>query len=592
MDSFNASSRFLMQASLGANRQTISDVAKIGIEPWLDQQLASKIDPNSSFARSTQSIWKSFRRRLKKQYGRAAINGEGNNPALPYKWYFHMAWWHHTLTSKEDLLRQRVAQALSEILVISDNSSLELDAVGMGSYYDLLYQHAFGNFDELLLDVTMHPTMGVYLSHMNNQKAVPAQHIHPDENFAREIMQLFSIGLFELEPDGSHKLDSNGQSIPSYDNRDIKELARVFTGLRAHSYDYEWTTSFWAANYNGYRVGFNDGIDKTYKTVPFVNMTQPMVIDEKYHDREPKRLLNGFIDLPGRQSGKQEIKTVVRKLTAHPNAAPFIARHLINQLVTSNPSAQYVEAVAAKFGPRGNLKAVVREVLSYPLHNKINDLEFKSAYKPDEHLPKTVQSQKLKSPLLRATQILLSFGAHNDSKKLWVCGDDIEELLKQHPLSAPTVFNFYKPDFVPHGPLELAELLAPEFELHTSATSIAYVNMMYYWLFGDYYPAVSTQLASQEGVHNVPELDPEVLKYNDRDRIRLDFSAEIAIARNPRRHDELIDRVSASLTGKTNLSIKSQIKKAFANYNDNPLWVVQTIVFMIAISPEFTVMEA
>lgn len=588
MDNLNRTSRFLMQATLGVNHATLKQVADTGIERWLDQQLNHRASSSHTFAAATNSIWQQFRTRLKSAHGERAINGEGNNPALPYKWYFHMAWWNHTLSNNEDLLRQRVAQALSEILVISDNSSLELDAVGMGSYYDLLYNHAFGDYADLLYDVSLHPCMGVYLSHMNNRKADPAQHIHPDENYAREVMQLFSIGLYQLNPDGSRKTNHRGQPIPTYNNGDIKELARVFTGLRAHSYQYEWNTSFWESSYNGYEVGFDDGIDKTYKTVPFVNMTRPMAIDENYHDREPKRLLNGHIKLPGGQSGQQEIRNTIEALVRHPSTAPFIARNLINQLVTSNPSPAYVRAVAAKFGPRGNLKAVVREILTYPLRNPVADVEFSAARQEGNN---TVQSQKLKSPLLRVTQLLRSFNAHNASNRLWLIGDDVQEMLQQHPLSSPTVFNFYKPDFVPHGALERRDLVAPEFELLTSATSIAYVNFMYYWFFGDFYPAVSTVINGTPGILNVPELDPDRLRNNGRDQIKLDFRHELELA-EAGRHDELIDHMSLLLTGQTNLAIKPRIKAAFKRYQDTPLWVVQTVAFMLAISPEFTVQEA
>lgn len=576
-------SRFLMQATLGADQETIDKVAAQGREAWLEQQLATPADDNGLFQRNTRAIWQNFRRQFIGAYGEAAINGDGNDPALPYKWYFRMAWWQQTLSHAADhQLRHRVAQALSEILVISDNSALELDAVGMAGFYDLLYRHAFGNYTDLLYDVSLHPCMGVYLSHMNNRKAEPARHIHPDENYAREIMQLFTIGLFELNPDGSRKQDAAGRDIPSYDNQDIKQLARVFTGLKAHSYRYEWLTSFWSEDYNGYPVEFDDEVEKTYKTVPFVDMSHPMEVDENYHDRGAKRLLKGHIKLPGKQSAQTEIRTVVERLVAHPNTAPFIARKLIQQMVTSNPTPDYVRTVAKAFGSRGDLKATVREILHYPL-------------KRPASIPRgdaRVQSQKLKSPLLRVTQLLRTFRADNASGRYWLTGEDLQEMLTQHPVSSPTVFNFYKPDFSPHGPLDTQGLVAPEFELHTSATSIAYVNLMYYWFFGEHYPQVSTQISRDRQIKNAPEFDDDFLHTRKRDHLRLDFSRELAIAADPSRHNELIDHVSLKLTGKTNLPIAPAIRKAFQAYRDQPSWVVQTVVFMIAISPEFTVLEA
>ncbi|MCG7519955.1 DUF1800 family protein [Ruegeria sp. Ofav3-42] len=582
-------SRFLMQATLGADQDLLQQVSKIGVERWLDDQLGAPIGNKGPFEKSTRKIWKSFRKRLKRAHGEWAINGDGNNPALPYKWYFHMAWWNHTLTQHDDLLRQRVAQALSEILVISDASSLELDAIGMANYYDLLYKHAFGSYSDLLYDVSMHPMMGIYLSHMTNQKANKAKNIHPDENYAREIMQLFSIGLFELNADGTEKLDANGDPIPTYDNRDIKELARVFTGLLPAAYEYEWNTSFWESSYNGYPVQFDDGIEKAYKTVPFIDATKPMIVEEAYHDRDAKSLLNGRLTLPGNQSGPKEIRSTVNQLVAHPTTAPFIATHLINRLVTSNPSPAYVEAVSRAFGPTGDLKSAVRTILTYPLTNEVAAKRLPSAYKTST---KIVQSQKLKSPLHRVTQVLLAFGVHNQSGKLWLLGDDIQEALQMHPMSAPTVFNFYKPDFTPHGDLQKMGLRAPEFELHTAATSVAYVNTIYYWFFGGYLPLVSNQIGSGPEQMMVMEFDPDTLWANTKNALRFDLSEEIKIAQNRGRHDELIDRISVLLTGQTNAAARKRIKQAYVQYADNPEWVVQTIAFMIAVSPEFTVQEA
>lgn len=587
--SLEDTSRFLMQATLGADQKLLQQVHQIGAERWLDDQLNTPVGNKGPFEKSTRKIWKNFRKRLKRAHGEEAINGDGNNPALPYKWYFRMAWWNHTLTQREDLLRQRVAQALSEVLVISDASSLELDAIGMANYYDLLYKHAFGSYSDLLYDVSMHPMMGIYLSHMTNQKADKAKNIHPDENYAREIMQLFSIGLFELNADGTEKLDDGGNPIPTYDNRDIKELARVFTGLLPAAYQYEWITSFWENSYNGYPVQFDDGVEKAYKTVPFIDATKPMIVEEAYHDRGAKSLLNGRLTLPGDQPGANEIRSTINQLVAHPTTAPFIATHLINRLVTSNPSPAYVEAVSRAFGPNGDLKNAVRAILTYPLTNEVASNQLSSAYKTPT---KTVQSQKLKSPLHRVTQVLLAFGVHNQTGRLWLLGDDIQEALQMHPLSAPTVFNFYKPEFTPHGALQKMGLRAPEFELHTAATSVAYINNIYYWFFGGYLPLVSTEIGSGREQMMVMEFDPETLWADTKNALRFDLSEEIKIAQNRGRHDELIDRISVLLTGRTDANMRKRIKQAYAQYSDNPEWVVQTIAFMIAVSPEFNVQEA
>lgn len=222
-DTLEDASFFLMQATLGANYDTISNVASTGIETWLDNQLNSSFDNTDSFENRVNQIWQYFKTQAITASG---DNGSGNiigvgNATLPYNFYFRMAWWHRTLAkansnmnvnnpitnAKEidsnDLVRHRIAQALSEIIVISDKSNLELDALGMANFYDIFYENAFGNYSDILKEVSLHPCMGVYLTHLNNKKENGNQ--HPDENYARELMQLFTIGLNELNSDASEK---------------------------------------------------------------------------------------------------------------------------------------------------------------------------------------------------------------------------------------------------------------------------------------------------------------------------------------------------------------------------------------------------
>ncbi|MGB1010960.1 MAG: DUF1800 domain-containing protein [Thiolinea sp.] len=568
-----SATQFLMTATLGADQDTMNQVKQWGIEPWLEQQLSHTYRETDSFLSKTREIWQYFRRKLLTQVAgdSSYLDGNGNPAALPYWFYWRMAWWHKTLTADpESLLRHRIAQALSEILVISDQSNLQLDAEGMASFYDLLYQHAFGHYDDLLTAVSLHPCMGTYLSHMNNQKADPGRNIHPDENYAREIMQLFTIGLFELNTDGSRIQDSRGNDIPTYNNNDIRQLARVFTGLQASRYLYEWP-SFDAEfqPWNGYPVAFDDGVPKTFKSVPYVDMISPMATDDRYHDQGNKTLLHGRITLPANQTAQQDIQEAVKALVAHPNTAPFIVKKLIQQLVTSNPSPAYIRDVVAVFGVRGNLKAVVRAILTHP---------------------EAGSGQKLKPPLLRATQILRSFNATNRSGKLWVLGEEFKYLTGHHVLSSPTVFNFYLPDYVPHGPLDEQEQLAPEFQLHTANQAVNYTNLMYYWFFGGHYPSVSTVTHAQD--YTLPEIESSRLT-KAADKITLNLQTEEQMAANGR-YDELIDRISLMLTGSTQLSGRQDIKDAFLPFTNvprnGPKWVVQTILFMISISPEFTVL--
>lgn len=635
--------QFLMQATLGADYTTIQAVSRDGIENWLNSQLnypfnaQAEQDLNNPvledrFYTKTRDLWRGrngqagFKQAMKAAFGEDAINGSGNNPALPYKYYFRMAWWHRTLakglkaadtakstntintqadtltgttrlavheTDSNHLVRQRVAQALSEIVVISDNSVLELNSEGMASFYDILYRHALGSYKDLLLEVSLHPCMGVYLSHMNNRKGVPNQNIHPDENYAREIMQLFTIGLFQLNPDGTRKKDAQGKDIPTYTNSDIKELARVFTGLKADHYRYEWpnarvgddSTILFSA-IEGKEIQLDDGQSKTFKTIPYVDMTKQMKLDNSFHDNGSKSLLNRHISLSAGATAAQDIEKAVERLVAHPNTAPFIATKLIQQLVTSNPLPAYVKAVASKFGANGNLKAVIKEILTYPLTNPVTKRT--SALE-------TTGSEKLKSPLLRATQLLRGFNAYNASGRMWVIGDGIKSDINQHPLSSPTVFNFYKPDFTPHGKIEAADKVAPEFELHNAYTSISYVNMIYQWLFGDALPLVSTTISQTDPtIKNVPELNADTLLARSQDKLKFEFSEELKLAARRDRHYQLIERVSLILAGKKTLSIKEDIYQTLTKYNtttqDSRLWIVQTTVFMVAVSAEFAVL--
>ena len=221
----------------------------------------------------------------------------------------------------------------------------------MTNYYDTLVRHALGNYGDLLREITFHPAMGWYLSHAGNQKADPAIPRYPDENYAREIMQLFTIGLWELNPDGSRKLDSGGNPVPTYDNGDITELARVFTGLYFAS-PYGWGGGGWADEH----------------------FTLPMVMYPERHDFEAKQLPNGAV-IPARDvsetNGNQDVRDAVDALFHHPNTPPFVCRQLIQFLVTDNPTPGYIQRVQDVFvndgtGIRGNLAAVVKTILLDP----------------------------------------------------------------------------------------------------------------------------------------------------------------------------------------------------------------------------------
>lgn len=286
--------------------------------------------------------------------------------------------------------------------------------------------------------------MGLHLSHLNNSRSDPATGRFPDENYAREVMQLFSIGLYELAADGSRRLDAEGRLIPTYGNREITEFAKIFTGLGPGGPEGEF------------------GSDE-------VDLTRAMRMYEPFHEPGPKRLLNGTV-VPGGQSGMEDVAAAVDNLFRHPNVGPFLGRLLIQRLVTSNPSPGYVARVATAFadngdGERGDLAAVVSAILLDPEARR-------TALAAGEHFG------HLQEPVLRATGLLRAFRASTGSGFFPVAGWRLQENLLQHPLSAPSVFSFFLPDHQPKSELSDRGLVEPEFQITTSATTVNQANLL------------------------------------------------------------------------------------------------------------------
>ncbi|MEM7802520.1 MAG: DUF1800 family protein, partial [Chloroflexota bacterium] len=376
--------------------------------------------------------------------------------------FIRSAWWQALMTNP-DQLRQRVANALSQIMVISTRPD-ELEDLGtaIGSFHDMLLRHAFGNFRDLLYDVTLHPAMGFYLSHAGNQRSDSSINRFPDENYAREIMQLFSIGLFELNSDGTRRKDSSGNDIPTYDNSDIREFAKIFTGLT-------YTTD----------EGTN-GADEDFEQAFLATETCriPMAMFDQFHEPGEKRLLNGEV-VPSGQTGLQDVNDAIDNLFNHPNVGPFIGRLLIQRLVKSNPSHAYIGRVAAAFnnngsGIRGDMRAVIKAIL---LDAEARNPSFIS---DDTH-------GMLREPFIRYTQLCRSFEARNANGEnlFYNAGYQAAENLSQYPFASPSVFNFYMPDYQPLGPLLNGDVDAPEFQITTSVSTIKYFNFMEQIILGD-----------------------------------------------------------------------------------------------------------
>ncbi|MEM9051756.1 MAG: DUF1800 family protein [Bacteroidota bacterium] len=561
IDAYRAS-RFLNYASLGADIETINEVADQGISNWLDAQLS--MPPQMSFIDTTWMIWDHFWPQYIEIWGQDFVENTGD-AVIPYWFYWKMAWWNNILKS-DDHVRQRVTQAMSQIFVISEKSQLELSGPGMADYYDLLYRHAFGNYRDLLYDISLHPMMGFYLSHINNPKSDPENNIYPDENYAREVMQLFSIGLFELNQDGTRILDDEGNPIPTYDNNDIKEFAKIFTGLGPRGYywpwqNYDWLPTVWGDEFN----------ESTATVVTW----EPMKQFNNWHEPGPKYLLNGQ-EVPAGQTAYEDISDAVDNLYNHPNVGPFIGKLLIQRLVKSNPTPAYVGRVAAKFndngeGVRGDMKAVVRAILT--------DAEAWDCFWLQDPA-----AGKVKEPLLRYTQALRAFNVFNQSGRLWNWGFQFDEEVSQGILASPSVFNFYLPEFQPNGPISDADLFAPEFQIHTSATSINYINLVYDWFVNDYLGEIATHAGTV--YHNAPSYEIEDL--DPVDYFYLDVVEELLMASDA---PALVERLNLILTGgQFSEETKESIINAVEELN-GPAQKVRAALFLSFIAPEYSIQK-
>ncbi len=513
----NAAARAASQATFGLVYDDIHAMAETGFDAWLDGQFA--LAPTLH----TPVVDSLF---VQLNNGDLPDVDDDLEHIVQFRRY---AWWNRTMTAP-DLLRQRVAFALSEIFVVSDRVDvLVVYPHALSTYYDALLTHAFGNFRDLLEAIALHPSMGVYLSHVNNAKADPANNTFPDENFAREVMQLFSIGLFELEADGTERVDTNGQPIPTYDNDDIREMAKIFTGL----------------SYPGQGAFFGN---------PQPDFTGPMQMFDAFHEPGDKQLLNGLV-VPGGQTGEQDIRDALDNLFNHANVGPFIGKLLIQRLVTSNPSPAYVARVTAAFngdntGVRGDMQAVIRAILTDP----------EAAVAPDSTL-----GGRLKEPLVRYIAMIRQLNAQAEDGLFYDNGYLQQFLLDQHPLSSPSVFNFFLPSHSPAGELADAGLVAPEFQITDATTVVGITNLVEVVLLG-------------EIVMGVPDHFGQV---------SLDLSEfeTLAVEGN----DALLDRLDLLFThGELSTATRNAISAVMDDIDDVD-FRVKFALYMLLTSPDFAV---
>jgi len=410
--------RFLTQATFGPTTDAIQDLVSLNdFSSWLDTQAS-----------------------LPASYHLPGVKEDAPD-GFDTQRSRYPVWWEFALHA-EDQLRQRVAFALSEIMVVSDKPDALVNHGNMlAAYYDILVSHAFGNFRDLLEAVTLSPAMGIYLSMLGNETSQN----RADENYAREVMQLFSIGLVQLNQDGTQILDEDDKPIPTYTQTDIANLAKVFTG-------WSWD-----------RPEFDPGpIDGWWPDLG--RMEIPMKAFEDHHDPASKTFLG--VTVPAEQTAEQDLDAAMDTLFNHPNVGPFICRQLIQRLVSSNPSSNYISRAAAVFndnglGIRGDLKAVVKAIL----------------LDPEARTETTAQSPdfgKLREPILRFSHLWRAFRVQDP-----ILMNHYGNLMSQHAaLTAKSVFNFFSPGYSPPGPISDSGLVAPEFQINSEAWITSINNLL------------------------------------------------------------------------------------------------------------------
>ena len=468
--------RFLNQATFGATPRDYEQLRSLidqdganrlqVYELWIDQQISAPRTSMQDLDNHTYSVFS--------EYSQSSLKRESFWPIALYA---------------NDQLRQRMTFALSEILVIStENSMIRNRPQGLGSYWDTLANESFGSYKALLKDVTLHPMMGVYLSHLINSKANEDAGTFPDENYAREVMQLFTFGLVHRNKDGSVVLGDDNLPIATYDNETIRNLARVFTGLGlSYAADSTGNSVYENTNFNRSYCGPNGSLHYCW--------TQPMKFFPSYHDFEEKLLFvdNGDqIIIPGSadtgvDQAVNELEMVIEALVAHNTTAPFIARRLIQRFVTSNPSNAYIEKVSSAFGQDGDLKQAIKAIL----------------LDPEARSPSVVSSSsfgKFKEPILQLTAVFRLFNAsskialgegnadlglietdyvnadHFASNATFIKIGNVGGGIGQEAQAAPSVFNFFSPDYSPSGKLASEGLVAPELTLITESQIYSMFN--------------------------------------------------------------------------------------------------------------------
>jgi uncharacterized protein (DUF1800 family) len=500
--------RFLSQATFGPTTALISKVQNEGFDAFLDEQFAAPASSHMAF-----------------------VDATGVNP--PTFQQTADAWWTYAI-SAPDQLRQRIAFALSELLVVSQNDDrLGSKPGALPTYMDVLVNNAFGNFRQLLQDITLNPAMGRYLDMIGNNKANPTKGLNPNENFARELLQLFSIGVYQLNLDGSLKLDSGGLPISTFNQDAILGQAAVFTG--------------WTFAQSGTSIWLN----------PPENWRQPMMNIASHHSTGDKYILDGVV-IPAGQSAEQDLGMTLDTIFNHPNVGPFVCRQLIQRLVTSNPSPGYIYRVASVFndngqGVRGDLRAVVRAILM--------------DYDARGPALTTQGAGHQREPIIRLTNLLRAFSAYSSNGTFSIRNpiSPTSASLAQQAMSSPTVFNFFSPDYQAPGAVAQAGLYSPEFQLTTEVVVATIANFLNNAIYSWLGPTTN--------------------------KIRLNISLEQSLATNP---TQLVDHLNYLLmAGDMSPAMRTTLINAVTSIPANTAALrterVRTAIYLVVNSPEYVI---
>jgi len=540
--------RFLEQATFGATDSDIHDVSLNGYQWWLDQQFAMAPTPTEPAVEQALIV----------NNPPCATNDLKCNAALfvqndQDEGLVEGAFWQQSLTAP-DQLRQRVKYALSQLFVISSDNTTAIQSMprGEASYYDMLGSDAFGNFRQLLQDVTLSPMMGQFLSMLMNDKGNATT--DPDENYAREVMQLFTIGLWQLNDDGSQKLDSNGNPIPTYSNTDVMGLAAVFTGF---SWNVPGDTGDDAWSNCCIYVGPGYGEELL-----------PMQSYPSHHSIVEKDFLGATIPASASADPEGDLKIALDAIFNHPNVPAFVSKQLIQHMVTSNPSPAYINRIAQVFendgtGVRGNMQAVVTAILMDP------------EARDSATVVGNAQYGKVRESLLRYTEWARAFTAQSRTGS-WDNGSTEDPIfgLGEMWQRSPTVFNWFSPLYTPpNSTISSDGLLAPEVQMTNVSTVVGFINYL------------------QGSIGSSASGGPDIFS---------SYATEISLANSP---DQLLDRINLLLmSGQMSSTLYNAILTTISAIpvptggdpdaiNAALLSRVQTAIYLTVASPDYAAQQ-